>query len=120
MNIETYRNFCSSKKGVTESFPFSNLPNVLVFKVGDKMFTATDVVTFESISLQCPADKIDELRAQYPAIAMNKHFSERHWNLVLMSKSVPDKILVELINNSYEFALSKLSKKKQTEIRGGV
>lgn len=84
------------------------------------MFTATDVVTFESISLQCPADKIDELRAQYPAIAMHKDFSERRWNLVLMKKTVPDKILVELINNSYEFALSKLTKKKQAEIRNGV
>lgn len=120
MNIETYRNFCMSKKGVTESFPFSNLPNLLVFKVGDKMFTATDVATFESISLQCPTEGIDELRAKYPAIIMHKFFSERHWSLVFMNNTIPDKILFELINNSYELALSKLTKKKQAQIRGGL
>jgi predicted DNA-binding protein (MmcQ/YjbR family) len=41
MDIETYRNFCISKKAVMESFPFPGLPNVLVFKVAGKMFTAT-------------------------------------------------------------------------------
>jgi predicted DNA-binding protein (MmcQ/YjbR family) len=119
MNIETYRNYCISKKGVTESFPFPNLPNLLVFKVGDKMFTATDVAKFESISLQCSPETIDELRAKYPAITMHKYFSERHWSLVFMNKSIPDKTLLEWIDDSYELALSKLTKKKQAEIRNG-
>ena len=49
MNIESYRNYCISKKGATESFPFPKLPNILVFKVAGKMFTATDINTFASI-----------------------------------------------------------------------
>ncbi|NQX98654.1 MAG: MmcQ/YjbR family DNA-binding protein, partial [Flavobacteriales bacterium] len=53
MNIEEYRSYCLSKKGVTEEIPFSKLPNVLVFKVVGKMFTGTDITTFSSFSIKC-------------------------------------------------------------------
>ena len=36
MNVETIREYCLSKKGVTESFPFDDVS--LVMKVMDKMF----------------------------------------------------------------------------------
>jgi len=36
MNIEEFRQYCISKKGVTESFPFDE--QTLVFKVIGKMF----------------------------------------------------------------------------------
>ena len=36
MNIEEIREYCLSKKGVTEGFPFDE--TTLVFKVMDKMF----------------------------------------------------------------------------------
>lgn len=36
MNIEDFRNYCMSKKEVTEHFPFDD--DVLVFKVCNKMF----------------------------------------------------------------------------------
>ena len=36
MNIEQFRNYCLSKKHVTESFPFDEV--TLVFKVANKMF----------------------------------------------------------------------------------
>lgn len=41
MNIETFRNFCITKKGVTEEFPFDK--NALVHKVMGKMFVLTDL-----------------------------------------------------------------------------
>jgi predicted DNA-binding protein (MmcQ/YjbR family) len=116
MDIEIYRNYCITKKGVTESFPFPRLPNLLVFKVADKMFTATDVTTFESISLQCDTEYIDELRAKYSAITKHKYFSERHWNLVFMDNSIPDKILFEWIDNSYNLTITKLTKKVRTNL----
>lgn len=116
MNIETYRNYCISKKGVTESFPFPGLPNVLVFKVAGKMFTATDAETFESISVQCNTEMIDELRAKYPAITKHKYFSERHWNLIAIDKSIPAKLIFKWIDNSYDLAIAKLTKKIKAEL----
>jgi len=115
MDIENYRNYCISKKGVTESFPFPGLPNLLVFKVAGKMFTATDITTFESISLQAKPEAIDELRAAYPAVTKHKYFSGRHWNLVYMDHSIPDKTLFEWIDHSYHLAISKLTKKLRAE-----
>lgn len=53
MNIEEYRTYCLSKKGVSEETPFPKLPDILVFKVLGKMFTATDITTFSSFSLKC-------------------------------------------------------------------
>ena len=39
MNVETIREYCLSKKGVTESFPFDDVS--LVMKVLDKMFASS-------------------------------------------------------------------------------
>lgn len=41
MNIEDFYNYCLSKKGVTEHFPFDE--DTLVFKVGGKMFALTSL-----------------------------------------------------------------------------
>jgi predicted DNA-binding protein (MmcQ/YjbR family) len=116
MDIELYRNYCISKKGVTESFPFPRLPNVLVFKVSGKMFTATDVTSFESVSVQCNPEIIDELREKYPAIKKHKYFSERHWNLIFMDNSISDKLILKWIDNSYNLSISKLTKKIRNEL----
>ena len=40
MNVETVREYCLNKKGVTESFPFDDVS--LVVKVMNKMFALID------------------------------------------------------------------------------
>lgn len=116
MNIEIYRNYCIEKKEATESFPFSNLPNVLVFKVAGKMFTATDTTSFATISIRCDFEKGDEMRARYPSVIKPGYFSERHWSWVIMDGSIPDKKLFEWIDNSYQLAVTKLTKKVKLEL----
>lgn len=116
MNIEKYRNYCLSKKQVTESFPFPSLPYVLVFKVADKMFTATDANTFESFSIKHDPDTIDELRSKYDAVTDHTYFINKHWSKLLMDKSIPDKILFELLDTSYNLTVAKLTKKTRSEM----
>jgi len=111
MNLEDYRAYCLSKKGATESIPFSKLPDVLVFKVGGKMFSATDIVTFESISIKCDPDTIEELREQYPAMQEPSYFSKKHWSFVMMDGSIPYKLLQEWLDISYELVVAKLTRK---------
>jgi predicted DNA-binding protein (MmcQ/YjbR family) len=60
MNIEELHQYCLSKKGVTESFPFDDTS--LVFKVMGKMFALTDLEGELSINLKCDPDKSHELR----------------------------------------------------------
>ena len=68
MNIEEFRMYCLSKKAVTESIPFSKLPDVLVFKVFGKIFALTSLDEFNGLSIKCVPETIDELRATHSAM----------------------------------------------------
>jgi predicted DNA-binding protein (MmcQ/YjbR family) len=116
MNIEEYRTYCLSKNGVTEEIPFPKLPNVLVFKVLGKMFTATDINTFSSFSIKCNPETIEELRAEYPAMQNPSYFSKKHWSKVIMDGSISDKSLNEWLDISYDLVVTKLPKRIQIEL----
>lgn len=116
MNIEEYRTYCLSKKRVTEEIPFPKLPNVLVFKVLGKMFTATDINTFSSFSIKCKPETIERLRAQYPAMQEPSYFSKHHWSNVIIDGSISDSLLYEWLDISYNLVVAGLSKKVQFEL----
>ena len=119
MHIEEYRAYCLAKNGVTESIPFPKLPDVLVFKVLDKMFTATDITTFSSFSIKCKPETIDELRAKYMAMQEPAYFSKKHWSNVLMDRTIPDDVLYEWLDISYDLVVAKFSKKIQADLKKG-
>lgn len=120
MNIQQFYEFCLSKKGVTEHFPFDE--DTLVFKVGGKMFALSSLKEWEngtpSLNLKCDPQKALELRAEYEAINPGWHMSKIHWNTIDCNSDVPDKMMYELIHHSYELVFTSLSKKNQTEILG--
>ena len=118
MNIQQLYEFCLSKKGVTEHFPFDE--DTLVFKVGGKMFALSSLSEWEkgtpSLNLKCNPERAEELRAEYEAINPGYHMSKIHWNTVDFNKDVSDKMIRELINDSYELVFKSLIKKIQNEI----
>lgn len=118
MNIQQYYEFCLSRKGVTEHFPFDE--DTLVFKVGGKMFALTSLKEWEngapSVNLKCDPERALELRAQYDSIVPGYHMSKIHWNTVALNGDVSDKMLCELITDSYNLILKSLTKKIQLEI----
>ncbi|CAM2823072.1 MmcQ/YjbR family DNA-binding protein [Flavobacterium frigoris] len=118
MNLETYYEYCLSKKGVTEHFPFDE--DTLVFKVGGKMFALTSLTKWElgapAINLKCDPDRAQELRAQCDDIKPGFHMSKIHWNTVSINKDVPDSLIKELIDHSYKLIFKSLKKKIQQEI----
>lgn len=114
MNIETYRDYCLQKKGVTEGFPFDE--KTLVFKVMGKMFALTDVENFAFINLKCNPEKAVELREQFMGILSGYHMNKKHWNSVLIDADVNDKLIFELIDNSYHLVVKSLPKKLQQEL----
>jgi predicted DNA-binding protein (MmcQ/YjbR family) len=75
MNIESIREYCMSKKGVTESFPFND--TVLVFKVARKMFTLLDLSEeARGISLKCEPELAIELREYHSEVTPAWHFNK--------------------------------------------
>ena len=100
MNIEEYRNYCISKKGVTESFPFDQ--STLVFKVMGKMFALTDTESEFSINLKCDPEKVIELREEYPdSVLPGYHMNKKHWNTIMIDGKVSDKLLYTWIDVSF-------------------
>ena len=99
MNLESFRDHCLKKENVTEEFPFGE--DTLVFKVRGKMFALTDVESFESINLKSLPEDAVQLREQYPAVQPGYHMNKKHWNTVIMDGSVPDKLVKEWIDQSY-------------------
>jgi predicted DNA-binding protein (MmcQ/YjbR family) len=66
MNIENFREYCITKKGATEEFPFDN--STLCFKVMDKLFALTNVDEFDAINLKGDPEENVQLREKYDAI----------------------------------------------------
>jgi predicted DNA-binding protein (MmcQ/YjbR family) len=114
MNIENYRNYCLSKKGVTEEFPFDD--RALVFKVMGKMFTITDVETFVSFSVKCDPELAMQLREEHSGVLPGYHMNKKHWNTIMMDMSIPDNKAYEWIDHSYELVVSKLPRKLKEQL----
>ena len=114
MDIETLRNFCLSKKGTTESFPFDE--DTLVFKVMGKMFCLVSLEESDRINLKCDPDKAIELREQYDCVLPGWHMNKQQWNTVLLDDSVPRMLIFEWIDHSYEQVVLKMSKKLRKEL----
>jgi len=100
MNIETIREYCISKKGVTEGFPFGE--DTLVFKVNGKIFALANLDGELSINLKCDPAFAIELRELYSSVTPGYHMNKKHWNTVILDGSVPDKEIFEWIDHSYD------------------
>lgn len=118
MNLETFYEYCLSKKGVTEHFPFDE--DALVFKVGNKIFALTSLQNWEvgepGVNLKCDPERAQELRAAYLSINTGFHMNKKHWNTVMVNKEVPDVLIKDLIDHSYELVYKSLTKKIQEEL----
>lgn len=114
MNIEEIREYCITKKAVTESFPFNE--TTLVFKVMNKMFCLLGLDNMR-ISLKNDPEKNIELRAHYPAIIAGYHLNKEHWNTIELDGTISPDLLKELIDESYWLIVKSLPKKKQEEFK---
>lgn len=110
MNIEEFREYCLTKKGITEEFPFD--AHTLVFKVMGKMFALCALERRPSqVNLKCNPERSIELREEYDGtIIPGYHMSKVHWNTIFLEQVAPE-LTKELIDHSYNLVVSKLTKK---------
>jgi predicted DNA-binding protein (MmcQ/YjbR family) len=109
MNIEDIRNYCTSKKSVTESLPFDD--DTLVFKVMNKMFLLTNLSGDLTINIKCEPVKAIELREKYSSVKPGYHMNKNHWNTVEIDGFIPDKLICQWIDDSYNLIVESLPKK---------
>lgn len=114
MTIEKLRDYCLSKAHTTEGFPFDE--KTIVFKVAGKMFALADVEGFSGVNLKCDPERAIELREEFESIQPGWHMSKTHWNTVQNQGDVSDKLMLELVDHSYDQVVKSLTKKLQREL----
>ncbi len=115
MTLDYFRTYCLSKPGTSEDTPFG--PDTLCLRVGGKIFALTDLEEFAYINLKCDPERAVELREQYEGITPGYHMNKKLWNSVSVLGNVPEKLILELADHSYDLILQSLPKKIQAEIR---
>ncbi len=101
MDIESIREYCLSKPGVEETFPFG--PDTLVFKVKNKVFL---LISLDAqplrFNVKCDPEYALELREEYPdTILPGYHMNKKHWNTIVVNGVLSKKLLMKMIDDSY-------------------
>lgn len=122
MNIEDFRKYCLSFRGVHEKMPFDKATseydrNLLVFCVADKWFCFVNIDVFDFCNLKCRPEQIEELRDNYEGIRPGYHMNKRHWVSVYFDSDVPDEMIKELVKQSYDIVVASLSKKEKEALQ---
>jgi predicted DNA-binding protein (MmcQ/YjbR family) len=115
MTIADFCAHCLSLPHVEETMPFG--PDVLVYKVGGKMFALVIPDDFPpSVNLKCDPNRALELRDRYEDIQPGYHMNKRHWNTLVLEGRLPARLVRELIDHSYQLVTAGLSRK----VRAGL
>lgn len=117
MDIAAFREFCLALPFTDESLPFDE--NVLVFKVGGKIFAITDIDTFGSVVVKCDPDEAIELRETYDFVQPGYHMNKKHWNSIMMVPALPDALLKKWVRDSYDLVFASLPAKVRKELAAG-
>lgn len=117
MDIQELVEYCRTKKGVSEDFPFDE--TTLCIRVGGKIFCITDTedIPFR-MNLKCEPERAIELRERWEQIKPGWHMNKKHWNTVTPDFHFPKDLLLQLIDLSYELILNSLKKKDRELILG--
>jgi predicted DNA-binding protein (MmcQ/YjbR family) len=109
------RAFCLEFSAAVEEFPFG--PEVSVFKVAGKMFALShlDGVPL-TVSLKCDPEEAIRLRAAHAEVVPGWHLNKRHWNTVTVDGSLPERLVREMIEDSYDLVVAGLPRAERLRL----
>jgi len=110
--------YCVSKKGVEKDYKvewratrYMINNKMFAMQCGDKEGKPIITVKLEPIFGQM-------LRSKYKDIVPGYYMNKEHWNSLYLEGSVPDEVLEDMLDKSYQIIFGSLSKKAQNEIIG--
>jgi len=116
MDLADFREYCLRKPGASEGTPFG--PDVLVFKVGGKIFALAALNGVPPrVNLKCDPDLALDLRDRYEQVTPGYHMNKKHWNTVEIDGGIPAVELWRMIDHSYELVVKPLLKKARANRR---
>jgi predicted DNA-binding protein (MmcQ/YjbR family) len=109
------RRWCLEHAGAVEDFPFS--PDTSVFKVGGKVFAISALGREPlAVSVKCEPELAAQLRHTYPAIRPGYHLNKRHWNTIVLDGTLPDQLVRDLVEDSYDLVVSALPRRTREQL----
>ncbi|QQM43413.1 MmcQ/YjbR family DNA-binding protein [Streptomyces liliifuscus] len=116
MTPQELRTFCLSFNATVEDFPFS--PEISVFKVLGKLFALTSLDARPlTVNLKCDPDDAVRLRAEYEGLIIpGYHMNKRHWNTVTADGDLPDRLVRELVEDSYDLVVAGLPRSERLRL----
>lgn len=89
------------------------------YMIGGKMFAAVCLNENNEpyfITLKLEPMEGEFLRSQFPDILPGYYMNKMHWNSIKPDGDVPDELLKDMLDKSYDLVLKGFSKKKQKEL----
>ncbi|MGQ4388730.1 MmcQ/YjbR family DNA-binding protein [Streptomyces sp. SAS_270] len=116
MTPQELRTFCLSFNETVEDFPFR--PEVSVFKVLGKLFALTTLDARPlTVNLKCDPEDAVRLREEYPGLIIpGYHMNKRHWNTVRVDGELPDRVVRELVEDSYDLVVAGLPRAQRLRL----
>ena len=115
MRFDLVRDYLLSKPSAVEDFPFG--PEVMVFKVGGKMFAT---LAYEEsparMNLKCDPERAIELREQYAGVEPGYHMNKKHWNTIVLDGEIPRQEVFAMVDHSYALVAKSLPKAARAKL----
>lgn len=117
MDKELLRQRLLTYPSTSEDLPFG--PECLVYKVKGKMF-ALLAWSQQPLKLSLKAEPLDAviLRQSWPAITPGYHMNKTHWNTLALDGSLPEALVFEQIQNSFELVVAGMTKSQRESLGG--
>ncbi|MEA3238717.1 MAG: MmcQ/YjbR family DNA-binding protein [Candidatus Bipolaricaulota bacterium] len=56
------------------------------------------------------------LRDMYTAVTLGYYINKRHWNTIILDEGIPDAEIEEMIDESYDLVVKRLTKTARKEL----
>lgn len=116
MTPAALRRCCLSMPEAYEEFPFG--PETSVFKVRGKMFALSGLERKPlEVSVKCDPELAEQLRHAYDAVQPGFHLNKRHWNTVTLDGTVEDRLVHDMVEDSWDLVVDGLPKRDRARLR---
>ncbi|KUL40897.1 MmcQ-like protein [Streptomyces sp. NRRL F-4489] len=117
IDANALRALCLEFNGATEENPFPRAPEISTFKVGGKIFALAPLDADPlTVSLKCDPETALRLRAEHPEVVPGYHLNKRHWNTVSLAGALPDRLVRELVEDSYDLVVASLPRSQRLRL----
>jgi predicted DNA-binding protein (MmcQ/YjbR family) len=113
---EELRSLCLSFPAAEEDWPFG--PETTVHRVRGKLFALSRLDARPlRVNLKCDPEDAVRLRRRHPGlIAPGRHMNKRHWNTVTVDGGLPDGLVRELVEDSYDLVVAGLPRAERLRL----